>query len=357
MATYTDVVCLFATKSSQVKHGNLRLEKTQRGRLEEYVYYYPERSFADSLWSQVYYGQVIDRFITRIVSERGAPSLVVVNIAWRACIWALYLQRKYGWPFSIVENSTEYYPEAPNFIGRKIGLRRKIMRKAFRRASVFIPVASALSKAVTNLFGPTPFQVVPNCVDTSLFYPAQRPGSADQASICRLLHISTMGHQKNIDGIIRVLAALKHENLRFEVVMIGPRTPEMDHLLAQFPGLEGMLRFTGWIPYADVAGWMRQSDALFLFSRYENLPCVILEAFCCGLPVVATRVGGVAEVVNETNGILVNSNDEDALQRALRSIIEGSVHFKREQIAAESAQKFSYQAVGKAMMEALASPK
>jgi glycosyltransferase involved in cell wall biosynthesis len=45
----------------------------------------------------------------------------------------------------------------------------------------------------------------------------------------------------------------------------------------------------------------KKADAFILFSRHENFPCVVIEALCCGLPVVASNVGGIAEAVDETN--------------------------------------------------------
>ena len=77
------------------------------------------------------------------------------------------------------------------------------------------------------------------------------------------------------------------------------------------------------------------------------MPCVILEALCCGLPVIATKVGGVPEVVNHFNGILIASEDEIGLQRAILAMASGDDRFSREDISKSAQLKFSYHTIGK----------
>ncbi|HQN55821.1 MAG TPA: glycosyltransferase, partial [Saprospiraceae bacterium] len=60
-----------------------------------------------------------------------------------------------------------------------------------------------------------------------------------------------------------------------------------------------------------------------LFSNYENQPCVQGDAFACGLPFIGTDVGGIGEFLPETFGILIPKGDEDALYRAMESVIRG----------------------------------
>ncbi|MCB4234228.1 glycosyltransferase family 4 protein [Kaistella anthropi] len=67
----------------------------------------------------------------------------------------------------------------------------------------------------------------------------------------------------------------------------------------------------------EVSEKMRASDCFVLFSDYENFPCVLLESLSTGTPVIATKVGGIPEVVNEKNGILI-SNSKDELYEAMK---------------------------------------
>ena len=116
--------------------------------------------------------------------------------------------------------------------------------------------------------------------------------------------------------------------------------------------LDEQVFFEAAVPYAQVAKEMQRSSALLLFSRFENLPCVMLEALCCGLPVISSRVGGIAEVINDSNGILVESDDVPALADAMERMCRDHSNYDRVKIAEAAAAKFSYDTVGRQYLEA-----
>ena len=88
-----------------------------------------------------------------------------------------------------------------------------------------------------------------------------------------------------------------------------------------------------------------------MFSHFENQPCTILEALCSGLPVVSSAVGGIPEVLDGTNGILVKAENLEDLIHGLESVIMDYYHFRRHAIASEAAQLYSYRAVGKELSD------
>ena len=92
---------------------------------------------------------------------------------------------------------------------------------------------------------------------------------------------------------------------------------------------------------------MQESDCLILFSNIENSPCVIGEALCCGLPVISSNAGGIPELVNSENSILVNPGNEAELSAAMHKITSGNLQFDRKKIAENATGKFSYPVIGK----------
>lgn len=103
--------------------------------------------------------------------------------------------------------------------------------------------------------------------------------------------------------------------------------------------------FTGLISYQEVATHLRNADTLVMFSRYENLPCVILEALCCGLPVIASDVGGIKEVIYNENGILIHSENENELLQSMNFMLDNLEKYDKASIASLASQKFNYKTV------------
>ena len=106
------------------------------------------------------------------------------------------------------------------------------------------------------------------------------------------------------------------------------------------------------LPYGEVARLMRNSDAFVLFSLYENMPCVVLEALCCGLPVITSDVGGLKEVINQENGVLVRDYATRTLTEAMINLYISYLQFNRQKISADARSKFSYEMIGKEINDA-----
>jgi len=73
------------------------------------------------------------------------------------------------------------------------------------------------------------------------------------------------------------------------------------------------VHFIDHVAHKKVPSFLNASDAFILFSNYENLPCVILEAFSCGIPVIATNVGGINEFFPNQFGFLIEKKNEQQL--------------------------------------------
>jgi glycosyltransferase involved in cell wall biosynthesis len=152
---------------------------------------------------------------------------------------------------------------------------------------------------------------------------------------------------KNVPGILNAFKSLLHGNPGAELVMVGNR----DNAMAEYSKSIGIppanVKFKGEISYAGVAEEMKQADCLILFSDIENSPCVIGEALCCGLMVIATRVGGIPELVDDSNSILIERRDEAALTAAMQAVEGKNKVIDRRSISAAAIPLFSYDTIGK----------
>ena len=155
-----------------------------------------------------------------------------------------------------------------------------------------------------------------------------------------------MDDNKNPKGILMACKKTKVMGYDFELLMVGILDDSILEMAKQLDLSKDFVTFKPAISYAEVAKEMQHSSALLLFSGFESLPCVILEAFCCGLPVISSRVGGIDEVIDNENGILVESGKVEELVVAICKMIDNYVVYNRYSIAQKAAQKFSYDVVG-----------
>jgi glycosyltransferase involved in cell wall biosynthesis len=112
-----------------------------------------------------------------------------------------------------------------------------------------------------------------------------------------------------------------------------------------------VVHFLGNMSEQKVADQLSKADFLILFSNYENQPCVILEAFSCGKPVIVTSVGGIPEIVTKERGVLVPKQDENGLQSAILEMLENHSTYSATEIREYAIEHFSHERIGESFAE------
>lgn len=280
--------------------------------------------------------------IKQYIANNGLPNMVHVHVPMKAGMLALWMKRKYNIPFVVTEHWAIYNNYAPDCFSKRSSWFKLYTKKIILQAAAFLPVSEELGNAVNKYVTQKAFTTISNVADVNLFY--HQPQK--QNNKFRLVHVSSMIYQKNPQVIISAFEQLNQAFPETELVMIGPYSTEIE-TIALATGLVGKnIFFTGALSYAQVAAQLQQGDAFVLFSLYENLPCVIIEALCCGLPVIASAVGGIPELINETNGILTKSLNEKDLLNAMKKMVGAANSFNPASISAGAAVTFSYHTVG-----------
>ncbi|MDE3145678.1 MAG: glycosyltransferase, partial [Bacteroidota bacterium] len=157
--------------------------------------------------------------------------------------------------------------------------------------------------------------------------------------------VSSLYQLKNIEGIIEAFKSLNQVRQDWELIIVGNASQKLIDQVSE-TGLSNKIKFIGELLHEDVAKQMQDSSALVLFSRYENFPCVIIEALCCGLPVVSSNVGGVSEAVNKSNGLLVESQNIGALKDAFIYMMDNCHQYNAQQISIDASKKYSEEVIG-----------
>ena len=241
-------------------------------------------------------------------------------------------------PFVATEHWTAFLPEDPTELG---AVWRGAARASLARARTVLPVSADLARALREAGIGGELRVVPNAVDVALF----RPGNGSSG---RLLTVGLLGPQKGVDVLLQALARLP-DGIGLDVVGDGPSRAEYERLSAEL-GLEQRVRFHGLLPKARIAELARDARAFVLASRFDNNPCVLVEAQAAGLPIVSTRVGGIPEIVGD-DGVLAEPGDPEAFSRAVRKALDDPGRWDRDRIAAHARERYSLEAVGRSLAE------
>ena len=196
---------------------------------------------------------------------------------------------------------------------------RHVERALARLAARVVAITDALARFNVERVG------IPAAKVTTIHYGldappepwGENPPDPVPADAVVLLAVARLAPQKGVDTALRALARLRRERPDAWLVVLGegPARAELEALAAEL-GVSSALYMPGRVP--DVAAWLRRADLLVHPARWEGFGLALLEAMLCSLPVVATRVSSIPEiVVDGETGRLVPPDDDDALARAV----------------------------------------
>ena len=323
---------------------SIKIEENHFGNLTETIIYFACKNynlgFVDKLIAIRKYHSVYKRYFLKFQANLFAA--VHVHVPYKAGLVALWLKKKYGLDYYLTEHWAGYDKiNEDNYYSRSAAF-RYITRKIMRKAKQIVTVSKDLSIKLNSIEPGLHTKVISNTVNEALFY-----FEKEKPKTFRFIHyVSSWKGQKNTEGLIRAFSQLQKVEPEWECIMYGPVDQELFELVTTL-GLTQKIKFTGEISYESVAEIVRSASAFVCFSNYENQPCSILEALCCGVPVIATRVGGIPEVINPNNGILIEPRNESQLLVAMEKVMENFEHFNPESIANDAKEKYSYSTIGK----------
>jgi glycosyltransferase involved in cell wall biosynthesis len=339
------ITVIFFTQYGEGVSTDRNVSITATGALTEVIVYVPFRPSGFHLFDRLLYNFTFyyfsKRFLKKYFKEHGLPSLVHVHVPMKSGNLALWIKRKFGIRYIVSEQASTYLKEAPdNFFNRHLVYRWQVKR-IFSEAAMVTNVSLAIGNVLKQLFSIKDFRVINNVVDTIYFQPAFLP-----KPIFTFIHVSSLSDQKNIFGILRVFKNLSALSSDWKLLIVGPPRQEIGNFIKN-EKLNHLIELKGEVSYPEVSDYMKKAHVMVLFSKHENFPCVVVEALCCGLPVVSSDVAGVKEAVNQFNGILVRSEDEEALLKALLRIRENYGNYNSAAIAADAASRFGYPVIAK----------
>ncbi|MBU0477482.1 glycosyltransferase [bacterium] len=204
--------------------------------------------------------------------------------------------------------------------------RRRMIVYALKRAEKVIAVSNALKEKIIGLgIDKEKIEVISNGVDTDLFRPVDRIPSRDKLCLPQdKKSILYIGNLEKIKGIDLLIDAMKDLPEGINLAIVGRGSLE-DELRAKVEtlGLEDRVKFYGSQLHSDIPLWLNSCDVLCVPSRNEGCPNVVLEALACGTAIVASKVGGIPELIRtEDAGILVRPGYVSELENGIEAAFE-----------------------------------
>lgn len=199
---------------------------------------------------------------------------------------------------------------------------RRLMRWASTRASASIGVSAALTQAMRDIGMPAPsLRTMPNGVDLNLFRIHPKVNARAELGWVQgpTLHcvgnlVENKGHHIAIESLAQL------PEFRLVISGEGPERQALEQLARQL-GVLSRLTFLGRVAQAQLAICYSAADILVLPSSREGWPNVLLESMACGTPVVATRVGGIPEIVNSASaGQLISARTASSLVEGIQAL-------------------------------------
>ncbi len=279
---------------------------------------------------------------SKIIHAHGHPYLTSLA--------AGKLAKRYDKPFVLTQHNTFIeYDSIFNEVERLNDL--TIGKETLKQADKIIAVSNATKNYVLSLGAkPEKVKVLHNGVDLARF----RPLAGKRAEMRRNLGISQnaivvltvrrLVYKNGIDTLIEGanISVKKNSNVVFLVVGKGPDQNSVQLKIRQL-GIENNFKLTGFVPDEDLPLYYNTADFFVLPSKSgEGLPLVALEAMACGLPVIATDVGGINEVLMNDYGKLVPANQPEMLAGAVLEFASVDWSSRRPELRAMMEEKFSW---------------
>ena len=287
----------------------------------------PGLSYLLNLWG-------IWRAFLKLCKNGFHPDIIHANI-YAAGVPSVILGKLYHIPVIITEHSSAFPRQLLSIV--------EILkaRFAFKNAQRVTPVSQVLKKSIQQYHVSPNFTVVPNSVDFQHFFLNPSRTSNDPP---KYLFVGSLIPIKGLDYLIKALEFLKDKPWTLDILGDGPeRTTYVE--MSKSLKIDDHLVFHGYQSHEKVAEHMRQADLFILPSLWENLPCVLIEAQACGLPIVATNIGGIPEIVYPGSGWLAMPGDVASLTATISLALDQLTTIDRKEISFK-AKRYSMSQVG-----------
>lgn len=291
---------------------------------------YPERSYDDFI--KMVLAQILKHKITVLHGHYATPFAKILNNI-RGLLKEIYE----------TDLKTILTLHGTDITNKATPVKHKALQQELEKINVITAVSDYLAKSAKLQYKlPQPIQVIYNFTDIKSGFTFERPVNFDDTDKPRVItHISNFRPIKQTPQIIEIFKQIsKTENVLLFMVGDGPERHQSEELVVKY-NLQNIVKFFGF--QLNIEKFIHQSDILLVASSSEGFSLAALEALSCGIPVVATSIGGISEVVEDgINGLLYAANDiDDGATKILNLLRNKEIYEQMHKNALNITAKFS----------------
>jgi glycosyltransferase involved in cell wall biosynthesis len=334
LSTHIPQVVIYVVPYNLTK--KLKVEREVKENVITIRGYFPKSNF--KIIDLFIYLKVYFKLIKKELKQNGKPLYIHTYVFFPAGLLSYYFAKKLKVKNVLTEHWSIIYPSNEFSISKRFLPFKLLLSNTLKSFDLILPVVEALKEAISHWAPKVEKVVISNVVDTSLFYFRNDLKSTDFT----FLHVSSLEKHKNPQGILEAFKCQLMLGQSIKLKFIGPLNAELLQKVDECSYLRKNVEFLGEMQNYEVAFAMQKSHVLIMNSCYESQPCVILEALCCGLPIVTSDVGGISEIINDCNGILFQQGN---LSIALGDMIKFYRNFNNKMISENAIDNFSCEAI------------
>jgi glycosyltransferase involved in cell wall biosynthesis len=273
------------------------------------------------------------RLAPRYVDRYGLPDVIHAQSGRWAGAAAAHISGQYSIPYVLTEHFSGFQRNSI------FSWRWPLVKEGYQHASALSAVSNSLKEALVSLdlVHPSDVEITPNLAPASQF--SLPPSERSSPPPFRLVTVARLSSRKNIGGLLDTLSALHANDFTLTIVGDGPNRAALEQKTQRL-GLSDCVTFRGQLDRESVRSALWNAHAFVLPSHEETFGVVLLEAMATGIPVVATACGGPEDIVAEDTGLLVPTDDVDALAGALQILADRWASFDPREIRARTLEQY-----------------
>ena len=244
------------------------------------------------------------------------PDIVVAFFGIPSGVIAWFAHKLFGLPYVVSLRGGDVPGFRPYDFAIYHRMVAPVLRWVWRKGAAVVANSDGLKTLANGFEKEIPIRVIPNGIDLNTYQPASRMWSPPH-----LLFVGRLVYQKGLDLLIEALSTLKDIPWKLSIVGDGPQSELLQNMAGKL-GLAERIDFLGWQAREALPEFYQKANLFIFPSRHEGMPNAVLEAMACGLPVIASRIAGNEELVeNDETGLLVEPENISSLRGALEKLL------------------------------------